>query len=552
MNKINSIFYLFLLLGLSFMVGCSDDDPMEMEMENEEEEVISRVVLTFTPDNGEEAVVATWLDADGEGSGAPIIDHIDLKEGVTYTMIMELANTLGSNDEDITTEISEESDEHMFFFGFSEGIFADPTGNGNIDNRNDPMNYNDQDNNGQPLGLSTTWTAGEHTESAGEFNIVLKHQPDLKTSTSSATVGGTDVDITFPLEIIEEDHEHEEEEEVINQITLTFTPDNGEEAISATWFDEDGEGVGSPTIDEIELEEGITYEMAIALTNTLGMEAEDVTAEISEEADEHMFFFSFTDGIFSNPSGDGNVDNRNDPLNYNDMDSNGQPIGLSTTWTAGEHTDMEGVFNIILKHQPDLKTASSDASVGGTDIDITFPLHIEEEGHGHNEEEEVINQIGLTFTPKAGGDAVTAVWFDEDGEGVGSPTIDDINLAANTEYQMSITLSNTLGMEVEDVTVEISEEADEHMFFFEFTSDIFTSPSGDGNVDNRNDPLNYNDEDANGNPVGLSTDWTSGGATTSSGNFRIVLKHQPDLKTASSDATVGGTDVDITLPINIL
>ncbi len=170
---------------------------------------------------------------------------------------------------------------------------------------------------------------------------------------------------------------------------------------------------------------------------------------------------------------------------------------------------------------------------------------------GDNEEEEVISQVVLTFTPGAGGDVVTATWFDADGEGTGSPTIDDINLAANTEYEMSITIANTLGAEEEDITAEIQEEDDEHIFFFEFTADIFSNPAGDGNVDNRADAVNYNDEDANGNPVGLSTNWTTGDATTSPGTFRIILKHQPDLKTATSDVTVGGTDIDIEFSLSI-
>lgn len=341
----------------------------------------------------------------------------------------------------------------------------------------------------------------------------------------------------------------EEMEEEINQVKLTFTPDNGEDAIIAEWFDADGEGAAAPTIGGIQLEEGVNYELAIEVLNTLGSSPEDITAEIKEEADEHMFFFSFTDGIFSNPTGNGNIDNRNDPLNYNDQDSNGQPLGLSTNWTAGAHTEAPGEFKIILKHQPDLKSATSDANTGGTDIDITFAIEIAEDEHG--EEEEVINKIVLNFTPTAGGDAITAAWFDADGEGVANPTIDEIGLAANTEYTMTLTLENTLGMDVEDITAEISEEADEHMFFYGFTADIFSNPAGDGNIDNREDPLNYNDEDSNGNPVGLSTTWTTGAVTTASSDFRIVLKHQPDLKTATSDATVGGTDVDITLSLSI-
>jgi len=549
MKTINSIFYLLLIMSISLFVGCSDDDDdpmemeMEMEMENEEEEVINQVTLTFTPDTGEDAVTATWLDADGEGSGAPTIEDIGLLEGVTYELAIELTNTLGTTDEDVTAEVREEGADHQFFFSFSDGIFSDPTGDGNVDNASDPLNYSDLDANGLPIGLSTTWTAGAHTEAPGEFNIVLKHQPDLKTATSDATTGGTDIDITFPL-VIEEGNE---EEEVINQIVLTFSPAEGGDTITATWFDTDGEGVGDPDIEAIGLTEGVTYDMTLTLANTLGAEAEDITAEIMEEDDEHMFFYAFTDGIFSDPTGDGNVDNRADPLNYNDQDANGQPVGLSTTWTAGGHTDAPGEFNVVLKHQPGLKSATSDASVGGTDVDITFPLIIEE----GNEEEEVINQITLSFTPAGGGDAVTATWFDADGDGVSNPTIDDINLATNTEYAMTITLANTLGMDVEDITAEIQEEDDEHMFFFEFTSDIFSDPTGDGNIDNRQDPLNYNDQDANGNPVGLSTQWTTGAPTASTGNFRLILKHQPDQKTDVSDATVGGTDVDIVLPINI-
>lgn len=546
MKRINLKYYLLLLFAAGLIMSCSDDDEpmMPMDMDDEEEEEISQVVLTFTPDNGEDAVVAIWLDADGDGSAAPSIDAIELAEGVGYTLDITLTNTLGSTDEDITSEILEEADEHQFFFSFTDGIFSDPSGNGNVDNRNDPINYNDQDSNGLPLGLSTAWTAGGHTDNPGEFNVVLKHQPDEKSATSDVSTGGTDIDITFPLSIAEGD---EEEEEVINQILVTFTPEEGE-AVTATWFDEDGEGVGSPAIEDIELVEGTTYEMSITLSNTLGTEVEDVTAEIQEEDDEHMFFFSFTDGIFSDPTGDGNVDSRNDPLNYNDQDDNGLPVGLSTTWTAGGHTDTPGEFNIVLKHQPGQKSATSDVSTGGTDVDITFPLSIEE----GNEEEEVINEIILTFTPTGEGDPVSASFVDPDGEGVANPTIEDINLAANTTYEMSISFLNTLGMEAEDITEEIQEEDDEHMLFYEFTADIFSDPTGDGNIDNRADPLVYNDQDDNGQPVGLLTNWTTGGATSSSGNFRVLLKHQPGgQKTATSDSTVGGTDVDIAFSINI-
>jgi len=544
MKSINFRFYLLLLFALAIMVSCSDDDePMEMEMDDDEE-TITQVDLTFTPQGEGETVTARWFDADGDGTGAPIIDDIELAEGVTYQLGLTLTNTLPSSPEDITAEIMEEDDEHQFFFAFTDGIFADPNGDGNVDNANDPIIYNDTDENGLPVGLSTTWTAGGHTDNPGTFNVILKHQPDEKSATSNVNTGGTDLDITFSL-IIEEDDE--EEEEVINEVVFTFTPQGEGDAVTATWFDADGDGVGAPNIDSIMLAEGVTYDLTVSLTNTLGTEPEDVTEEIMEEADEHQFFFSFTDGIFSDPSGDGNVDNGSDPINYSDMDDNGLPVGLSTSWTAGGHTDTPGEFNVVLKHQPGQKTAASDVNVGGTDLDITLPLIIEE----GNEEEEVINEIILTFVALSGGDTIQGRFFDADGEGVGAPTIEDINLSVSTEYNMFITLTNTLGAEPEDVTEEIEEEDDEHMFFFEFTNNAFGSPEGDGNVDERGDAVNYNDMDENGLPVGLSTNWVTRDMSIVGGSFRIVLKHQPDQKTATSDVSVGGTDVDITIPLNV-
>ncbi len=346
-----------------------------------------------------------------------------------------------------------------------------------------------------------------------------------------------------------------EEEEAISHVVLTFTPEEGGDAVTATWFDADGDGTGAPTIDEIALVEGEEYTLTLTLTNTLASPEEDITAEILSEDDEHMFFFAFTNNIFGDPMGDGNigVGSRDDALNYNDQDENGNPLGLSTSWTAGGHTETPGEFRVVLKHQPDLKSATTTSEDGGTDIDITFPLNIVEDP---NADEEQITEVTLTFTPTGGGADITAVWFDADGDGVGMPTIDDIELDASTEYTMAITLANTLEDPDEDITAEIAGEDDDHMFFFGFTADIFSSPSGDGNIGagNRNDPLNYNDEDSeaqdgSGNPVGLSTTWTTGAAT--SGTFNVVLKHQPGIKSGTSNSTMGGTDVDIEFDINI-
>ena len=122
----------------------------------------------------------------------------------------------------------------------------------------------------------------------------------------------------------------------------------------------------------------------------------------------------------------------------------------------------------------------------------------------------------------------------------------------STEYELSITLENTI--EGEDITEEIREEDEDHIFLFGFGEELFESPDGDGNADNRVDPINYNDQDENGLPVGLSTNWTT--SCTAEGNisdaFRVVLKHQPGEKTATSGIDVGGTDVDITWNVTVI
>lgn len=167
---------------------------------------------------------------------------------------------------------------------------------------------------------------------------------------------------------------------------------------------------------------------------------------------------------------------------------------------------------------------------------------------------ELITKATLTFTPVGGGTPVVISATDPDGEGVQDIVVDGpINLATSTQYALTIDLLNTLvtvGQPGYSITEEVEEEGQEHMFFFGWTGAVFQTPSGDGNIDNRADEVNYVDVDAGGLPIGLITTWTSAGSA-GSGTFRVVLKHQPGTKTASSGSTVGETDLDLTFTINI-
>jgi hypothetical protein len=166
---------------------------------------------------------------------------------------------------------------------------------------------------------------------------------------------------------------------------------------------------------------------------------------------------------------------------------------------------------------------------------------------------ELVTKATLTFTPAAGGTAVVVNATDPDNEGVQELKVDGpINLAANTSYTLSITMVNELADPSEeeyDITAEVEEEGDEHQLFFAWTNNVFNNPTGNGNIDNGGDQVNYEDEDGNGRPIGLESFWTSGAA--SSGTFRVLLKHQPDLKSDTSDSSIGETDLDLTFAISV-
>ena len=194
--KLNILLYS--LLSLVIFTACEDDDVVPEE--EEEMEVITDVTLIFTSDAGA-VVTASAQDPDGEGvQELVVLDEIQLQAGTNYTLTFDIMNNLETPGEDIGDEIAEEDDEHQIFFAWTEGAFSNPTGNGNIDNASDPVNYNDADGNGNPLGLNTSWTAGDPT-TAASFTVRLQHQPDVKTATSGANDGDTDFELQFRLTI---------------------------------------------------------------------------------------------------------------------------------------------------------------------------------------------------------------------------------------------------------------------------------------------------------------------------------------------------------------
>jgi hypothetical protein len=176
------------------------------------------------------------------------------------------------------------------------------------------------------------------------------------------------------------DPQKEDVPELITKATLTFTPASGTPII-ATATDPDGEGVQSIKTDgPIVLQKSTSYVLSITLINGLAAPTDaeyDVTSEVEEEGDEHMFFFSWTGNAFQVPDGDGNIDRRADRVDYTSLDKQGLPLGLTTSWKTADIATQGATFRILLKHQPMLKSTTSSSNDGETDLDVSFDLRVD-------------------------------------------------------------------------------------------------------------------------------------------------------------------------------
>lgn len=175
-----------------FFAGCKkdSDDPVSPAPPANEEELITTVRLTFQSAGNTEQKLFSYVDLDGDGGGIPVITADTLSADSTYSVTIEVLNESEDPVEDITAEIQAEDEAHQFFF--------QPSG------ANVTVVYADADGNGQPVGLSTTWTIG--AASNGTMVVTLRHQPDKgATGVAAGDItnagGDTDIELTFPVVI---------------------------------------------------------------------------------------------------------------------------------------------------------------------------------------------------------------------------------------------------------------------------------------------------------------------------------------------------------------
>ena len=176
-----SAFYALLTLA---MLGCSDDDTTP-EIINEDE-LITTVILTLTPDSGDQ-VVLTTIDLDGDGPDEPVTTVVgNLSENTQYQGAVQFLNETEDPAEDITQEVIEEADEHQVFYTISEGLNIQTT-------------YEDQDSQGNPLGVQITLSTGAASE--GSLTVTLRHEPVKPNDGLESAGGETDISTSFDVSI---------------------------------------------------------------------------------------------------------------------------------------------------------------------------------------------------------------------------------------------------------------------------------------------------------------------------------------------------------------
>lgn len=148
-------------------------------------------------------------------------------------------------------------------------------------------------------------------------------------------------------------------------------PQGGGTNVELKTQDLDGDGPDAPLVTiSGSFEANTTYTGTVEFLNELENPAEDITVEVEEEALEHQVFFIVTNNLGT--------------VTYNDMDTDGNPIGLEVTFQTADTPDpINGAMTVTLRHEPNKDaTGVSDGDItnagGETDIQATFtPITVE-------------------------------------------------------------------------------------------------------------------------------------------------------------------------------
>lgn len=153
-----------------------------------------------------------------------------------------------------------------------------------------------------------------------------------------------------------------------------------------------------------------------------------------------------------------------------------------------------------------------------------------------DDENELITSVKLHFQEVSSGQISTFQYKDPDGEGGNSPVqFDTIRLKPESDYELSIELLDESKIPVHNITQEVAEKSDEHLFIYKPTPATLLS-------------YTYGDLDKNGIKIGL----TKGAVKTNqagNGKLKVQLRHQ--MGTKDGTESQGSDDVHLDFTVQI-
>ena len=176
-----------ILAGLLSVSACKDDadDPKK----NEENELITKVHLHLVKETDTTRMAhAEWKDLTPDDPAGRSIDTLILDTASTYIGEIELTDESKTPPVDISKEVAEEKDDHLFIY------------------RQDPLESShrfsveitDKDSKNLPVGLKFKLST-KKLQGLSRLNVILKHQPGIKNGTEAP--GDADLDVWFPVKI---------------------------------------------------------------------------------------------------------------------------------------------------------------------------------------------------------------------------------------------------------------------------------------------------------------------------------------------------------------
>ncbi len=181
----------------------------------------------------------------------------------------------------------------------------------------------------------------------------------------------------------------------------------------------------------------------------------------------------------------------------------------------------------------------------------------DEDDHDHDHDHGLVTALIIEFTDSSGTSAAFT-WADPTADG-SDLTIDPIELVAGESYDVSLQVLNQLEDPVEDVTVEILEQAEEHQFFF--TGTAVMGPASESSAAVLEHA--YSDTDAEGNPLGIDNIFEA--LDAGNGDMDVTLRHLPPESGAPTkvsglaetvmsggfSAIGGDNDIQVTFPVQV-